>query len=114
MSSRRRSRQSGFSYIEVLVGIMILAIVAGGIAQGLAQTSSSLGTSKVETTANKLASAVLDRAHRMSYEDVGTVGGSPPGLIPATVNTVVGTVTYKTDTDVEYVDDPALGQPRPT
>ena len=111
MSSRRRSRQSGFSYIEILVGIMILAIVAGGIAQGLAQTSSSLGTSKVETTANKLASAVLDRAHRMSYEDVGTVGGSPPGLIPATANTVVGTVTYKTDVDVEYIDDPALGQP---
>ena len=37
----RRSRQAGFSYIEVLVGIMILAIVAGGIVQGLAATSKS-------------------------------------------------------------------------
>ena len=90
MSSRRRSREAGFSYIEILVGIVILAIVAGGIAQGLAQTSAALGTSKVETTANKLASAELDRAHRMSYDDVGLVGGSPPGLIAATRNVVVG------------------------
>ncbi len=112
MSSRRGSRQAGFSYIEILIGIVILAIVAGGIAQGLAQTSASLGTSKVETTATKLASAELDRAQRMAYDDVGVVGGSPPGEILATRNVVVGSVTYKVDVDVTYVDDPALGQPQ--
>jgi prepilin-type N-terminal cleavage/methylation domain-containing protein len=112
VTSRKRLRQAGFSYIEVLVGIVILAIVAGGIAQGLAQTSSALGTSKVETTANKLAAAALDRAHRMPYEDVGITGGSPPGVIAATTNTVVGSVTYTVDTEVDYVDDPALGQPQ--
>ncbi len=112
MSSRRRSREAGFSYIEILIGIFILAIVAGGIAQGLSQTSASLGTSKVETTATKLASAELDRAHRMAYGDVGLVSGSPPGIIAATKNTVVGSVTYKIDVDVAYVDDPALGQPQ--
>lgn len=112
MTSRKRSREAGFSYIEVLVGIIILAIVAGGIAQGLAQTSTSLGTSRIETTANKLASAELDRAHRMPYEDVGIQGGSPPGEIPASADQVVGSVTYRIVTDVEYVDDPALGQPQ--
>ncbi len=91
---------------------MILAIVAGGIAQGLATTSSALGTSKVETTANKLASAQLDRAHRLPYQDVGTVGGSPPGVIASSADTVVGSVTYRTAVAVDYVDDPALGQPR--
>lgn len=112
MSSQGRSREAGFSYIEILVGIVILAIVAGGIAQGLAQTSAALGTSKVETTATKIASAELDRAHRMSYDEVGLVGGSPPGLFAATRNVVVGSVTYKVDVDVVYVDDPALGQPQ--
>lgn len=112
MRPPRRSREAGFSYIEVLVGIIILAIVAGGIAQGLSQTSASIGRSKIDTTANKLAAAQLDRAHRMSYEDVGIVDGSPPGTIPATVDTVVGKVTYRTAVDVQYVDDPALGQPQ--
>lgn len=112
MTSRRHRRQEGFSYIEILVGIMILAIVAGGIVQGMAATSSSLGTSRAETTATKLATAALDRAHRMKYEDVGTVGGSPPGLIQATATQTVNNVDYTIATDVEYVDDPALGQPR--
>jgi type II secretory pathway pseudopilin PulG len=112
VTSPRRSRQAGFSYIEVLVGIMILAIVAGGIVQGLAATSTSIGTSRAETTATKLASAALDRAHRMPYEDIGIVGGSPPGVIPATATQTVNDVAYKIETDVEYVDDPALGQPR--
>ena len=115
MNSRTSARQAGFSYIEILVGILILAIVAGGIAQGLAATSMSLGTSKVDTTAVKLATSELDRAHRMDYEDVGLSGGSPPGTLLATSNTVVGTTTYKIDRDVVYVDDPALGSAaRPT
>lgn len=111
MSSRGRSRQAGFSYIEILVGIVILAIVAGGIAQGLAQSSAALGTSKIDTTATKLAAAELDRAHRMPYDDVGIVGGSPPGEIAASRDQVVGSVTYTIAMDVAYVDDPALGQP---
>ena len=112
MNSRTSARQAGFSYIEILVGILILAIVAGGIAQGLAATSMSLGTSKVDTTAVKLATSELDRTHRMDYEDVGISGGSPPGILLASSNTVVGTTTYKIDRDVVYVDDPALGQPQ--
>lgn len=112
MTSRKRSRQGGFSYIEILVGIVILAIVAGGIAQGLALTSATLGTSKIETTATKVTSSELDRAHRMAYDDVGTVGGSPPGLFATTRTVVVAGVSYRLDVDVVYVDDPGLGQPQ--
>lgn len=111
MSSARRSREAGFSYIEILVGIVILAIVAAGLAQGFAQSSAMLSTSKVDTTAGKLASAELENAHRMAYEDLGLVGGSPPGVIVPSRNVVVGNVSYKVDVDVVYVDDPALGQP---
>lgn len=112
MTSRTRARQAGFSYIEILVGILILAIVAGGIAQGLATTSASLGTSKIDQTAVKLGTSELDRAHRMDYEDVGISGGSPPGTLAATSTTTVGSTAYKIDRDVVYVNDPALGQPQ--
>ncbi len=112
VTSRTSARQAGFSYIEILVGILILAIVAGGIAQGLATTSASLGTSKIDQTAVKLATSELDRAHRMDYEDVGISGGSPPGIFAATSTTTVGPTGYTIDRDVVYVDDPALGQPQ--
>ena len=66
----------------------------------------------IETAANKIASAELDRAHRMPYEDVGLQGGSPPGTIQASRVQALAGVDYRIDTDVEYVDDPALGQPQ--
>ena len=112
MTSARRAREAGFSYVEILVAIVILAIVAGGIAQGIGQTSASLARSKVDTTATKIASSALDRVRAMAYEDVGIVEGSPPGLVRETVDETVGTVGYRTVTDVRYVDDAALGQPR--
>lgn len=112
VTSPRSARHAGFSYIEILIGILILALVAGGIAQGLAQTSGALGTSRVETAANKIASAELDRAHRMPYEDVGLQGGSPPGTIAASRTEALAGIDYRVETDVSYVDDPALGQPQ--
>ncbi|MBY0397488.1 MAG: hypothetical protein K2X91_13620, partial [Thermoleophilia bacterium] len=112
MTARRRARQAGFSYMEVLIGIAVLALVAGGLAQGLASTSGSLGASKVQSTATKIAAAKADQAHRMPYEDLGLQGGSPPGEIPALVVERVEGIDYEVATDVEYVDDPALGQPR--
>jgi type II secretory pathway pseudopilin PulG len=107
-----RATQSGFSYIEILVGIVILALVAGGIGQGLSQTSGALGKAKTDTAAQKLAAAELDRVHRMPYEEVGITGGSPPGTLQAETTTSVGGIQYRINTDVEYVDDPAMGQPR--
>lgn len=108
----RRSRNSGFSYIEILVGIALLAIVAGGIAQGLALASDRIGDSRVDTVASKLAAAQADEAHRMPYGEIGTPGGNPPGTLPATRTETVRSIDYEVAVDVDYVDDPALGQPR--
>lgn len=112
MPNVSRRRNGGFSYIEILVGIAILAIVAGGVAQGLALASSRIGDARVDTVASKLAGAQVDEAHRMPYADVGVVGGNPPGTIPATRTETVRGVDYRVDVDVDYVDDPALGQPQ--
>lgn len=107
-----RARSGGFSYVEILVGIALLAIVAGGIAQGLALASDRIGDSRVDSVASNLASAQADAAQRMPYDAVGTPGGNPPGEIPATRLETVRGVDYAIDVDVDYVDDPAEGQPQ--
>ncbi|MEW6582891.1 MAG: prepilin-type N-terminal cleavage/methylation domain-containing protein [Actinomycetota bacterium] len=108
----RRRRQAGFSYIEVLVGIIVLGIVAAGIAEGLAQSSLLIGKSKADTIAHNIAAAELDQAHRMAYDDLGVVGGNPPGLIPASRTATQSGQTFTIATNVAYVDDQALGQPK--
>jgi type II secretory pathway pseudopilin PulG len=109
---RRRRRQEGFSYIEILVGILVLGLVAAGLAQGLAQSSLLIGKSKADSIADKVAAAELDQAHRIDYDDLGTVGGNPPGIIPASQTKTVSGQKFTVDTLVQYVDDPALGQPK--
>jgi type II secretory pathway pseudopilin PulG len=108
----RRRSQAGFSYVEILVGIMVLGLVAVGLAQGLAQSSILIGRSKVDSIAHNLAAAELDNARRMAYDDLGTVGGNPPGVLPASTTKTVSGVSFTVATDVRYVDDQALGQPR--
>ncbi len=112
MRRTRRPRQGGFSYIEILVGIVVLGIVAGGLAQGLAVTSTSLSKAKVETISGNLAREIVEQAHQMDYDDVGTPGGNPPGIIPATQIRTVDGIDLRADTKVAYVDDPAAGQPQ--
>jgi type II secretory pathway pseudopilin PulG len=109
---RRHRRQAGFSYIEVLVGILVLGLVAAGLAQGLAQSSLLLGRSKADSIAHKVAAAELDQAHRIDYDDLGTVAGNPPGIIPSSTTKTVSNQKFKIDTTVSYVDDQALGQPK--
>ena len=46
----------------------------------------------------------------MSYSTVGTVGGNPPGTIPASQTQTVNGTTYTVQTSIKFVDDPA-GRP---
>lgn len=112
MNAISSRRQAGFSYIEVLVAIAVLAVVAGGLAQGLAITSGTLSKTKVDTISGNLAAEIAEEAHHLPYADVGTPDGNPPGVLqPSQVRNVDG-IDFDVLTEVVYVDDPAQGQPQ--
>jgi len=98
-------------YLEVLIGILLLAIVAGGVVEGFAAASSQIGTTRLDVVASKLALQHLEDIRTMSYSSIGTVGGNPTGTIPASQTQTVNGTTYTVQTSVKYVDDPAGGQP---
>jgi prepilin-type N-terminal cleavage/methylation domain-containing protein len=106
---RHPASQRGFSLIEVLVSIMVLAIVAGGLAAGLTATSAALGRSKADAIADKLASSEIEVVRRMSYDDVGTVGGNPVGDLVADRNVTRDGAAFRVQDKVVYVDNPAPG-----
>lgn len=108
----RRAAQDGFSFIEVLIGIMILGIVAGGVLMGFSASQAQTARAKMDTIASKIASGELETIRAMEYDDVGTPGGNPDGTIAVTANQVVNTITYRVDTDVSFVDDPTPGRAR--
>ncbi len=107
-----RSSQSGFSFIEVLIGIVILGIVAGGVFMGFAASSAQISKGRLDTVSSKMANGRLDTIREMDYDDVGVIAGNPVGLLKATDTTDVSGITYRVDTDVTYVDDPTPGRSR--
>jgi prepilin-type N-terminal cleavage/methylation domain-containing protein len=106
---RHPAAQGGFSLIEVLVSIMVLAIVAGGLAAGLTATSSMLGRSKADAIADKLASSEIELVRRTGYDDVGTVGGNPPGDLVADRTVTRDGAGFRVQNRVVYVDNAAPG-----
>lgn len=106
-----RRRQGGFSYVEVLVAIMVLAITATGLIQGITQSSAVLGRSRADSIANNIGAARADQAHRMPYAELGTLGGNPHGRLAPVEIVRQGAIDFRVATSVAYVNDPALGQP---
>lgn len=109
---RRPASQAGFSLVEVLTSIFVLAIVAGGLAAGLTQTSAMLGRSKADSIADKLAASEIEQVRRLDYDDVGTVGGNPPGVLVADRTETRDNASFRVQNRVVYVNSPAPGASR--
>lgn len=96
-----RKGENGFSVAELVVAVAILFVVTVSIMGTLSFAS----TSDVQTTRRQgavdLANAKIEAARNLAYDDVGTVGGNPAGVIPSpeTVGpyTVTTVVTYAFD-----------------
>jgi len=97
--------------LEVLLGMLLLLIVAGGVVAGFTAASSQIGSTRLDVESSKIAQQKLEDLRAMPYSAIGIVNGNPPGTIPASTTQTVNGISYTTQTTVKYVDDPAVGQP---
>jgi prepilin-type N-terminal cleavage/methylation domain-containing protein len=99
----------GFTLMEVLVGVALLLVIFIGV-YGLIQLGFKMvGQSKARVTASSLANEKMEVARNLSFAQIGTVGGIPPGSIPETENVVRNRISYTVKTTVVYIDDPFDG-----
>ena len=99
-------KNSGFTLVEVLIGTFLMLLVFVGIF-GLIQLSIKLvAQSKARVTATALANQKIELARNLSYNEIGTVGGIPPGSITEDESLLFNGVNYSIKTTVTYIDDP--------
>jgi prepilin-type N-terminal cleavage/methylation domain-containing protein len=96
----------GFTVVEVLLATMVFAILATAFASTLSATLRSFGYSKARTVAEQVASSQLEDARRLAYDDLGTVGGNPTGVLQPSSTVTNGGQVLAVIVDVSYVDDP--------
>ncbi len=99
----------GMSLIDVVVGTALVLIVFSGIFGLLKASLEVSGLAKLKAAATAIAGSQMEYIRSLAYEEVGTVGGIPAGLIPQNATTTNAGIEYEVRTYIVYVDDPADG-----
>ncbi len=95
--------------IEVVVGVALMLIVFLALF-GILRASLLLSTlAKAEAGATALAQTQMEYLRSLTYDNVGTIGGIPSGVVPEDATTTEDGIPYETHTFISYVDDPADG-----
>jgi prepilin-type N-terminal cleavage/methylation domain-containing protein len=101
---RSRTRNSrGFSLVETIVAVAILAMVGAGVYAGFASIAKGAALAKAKNGALALANEQLEIVRGMRYGDVGIVSGIPAGTIPRT-QTIERGIAYEVTTTVRSID----------
>jgi len=101
--------QSGFTLLEVLVGLVIFAIVSVAIFFSYGNVAEIIQSAQYNSAAVSLIESQVEMARNMRYEDVGTVGGVPAGLIPQVQTVTLDDIPFTLHAYVRNIDDPFDG-----
>jgi prepilin-type N-terminal cleavage/methylation domain-containing protein len=106
---KNKNMKNGFTLIETLIGIAILAIVMLGI-YGIFQGSLRMvNNSRARLTAQALVNQKLEEARNLPYNKIGTFGGIPSGTIIEETEIIRNGINFTVKTTVVYIDDPFDG-----
>jgi hypothetical protein len=101
----RLEGQAGFGIVELVLATFVLALAMTGFAVVLASAARSNVASGERTRAQQLATSEVEAARAIAYDQLGTVGGNPPGTLPQTKT--VNDLQVKTR--VSFADDRVPG-----
>lgn len=100
------SRNAGFTLIETAVSSAVLIIFFASVASIFNISLSTLAATRVKKVAELIALEQLEVIHNIDYEDLGTVGGIPAGVVEPEEIRVIDNQEFTINTDILFVDDP--------
>lgn len=106
-NKKLQKTSEGFTLVETLIALAILAIITVGIFGIFKAVNKSAGIYETRTVATGLANEQMELIRNLPYLQVGTTEGWPQGDIPSNSPARnINNVNYFVHTDVQYVDDP--------
>lgn len=94
----------GFSLVEVMITLSISVVLLLGIYSMIQLSLRVTYENQIHLEATELAKQKIEMIHSLSYASVGTVSGTPTGVIPD-CETVTKKGIYQVCTKVEFQDD---------
>jgi len=96
----------GQSLIEILIALAVLSILGLTVFRLSAISSQLVSYTRARIAARHLALEKIELIRNLAYEDVGTLGGIPPGPITQSDITKLNGLSYSVRTSIIYIDDP--------
>jgi prepilin-type N-terminal cleavage/methylation domain-containing protein len=104
-----RYASAGFTLLEVLIGLAILTVVSSAVYFSYANVLEIIQAAHYNSAALSIIETEMEITRNMRYEDVGTVGGIPNGILLASRSVALGDSLFDLDTHVRSIDDPYDG-----
>ncbi len=104
----RRTNQrriSGFSLIELLIAMAIFVIIGGAIFLSFVSISDVINRTRLSTLTTSLLNKQIEIVRNLPYEQIGTVGGSPAGVMLASSTAVYEGQSFSISSYVRNFDD---------
>jgi Tfp pilus assembly protein PilE len=95
----------GFSILEVISAVFIFSIVTIAVYGSFSSGLKSIAQSKHRVAATELANEKMEIVRNMNYDDVGTQGGIPSGVLPQNETAWRSNQKFNVHTFIRYVDD---------
>src|SRR3990172_4926235 len=95
--------------LSILIAIAVFSILVNALFTLIAASFDLVSLNKTRITARHLAQEKMELIRNLAYEDVGTVGGIPDGIIEQEEIVRRNDLNYTVKTDISYVDDPFNG-----
>lgn len=95
----------GEIYIGVLIAIGIFLILSQAVVNLMFSSFDLVSFNKARTNAKFIASEHIEYIRNLSFEDVGTVGGIPNGILNQNETRFINGLEYNIKISVIYVDD---------
>lgn len=106
---KKGSLNSGQSLIGIIIALAIFSILASAILTVVSSSFRFVSFNRARITARHLAQEKIEFIRNLPYDDVGTLGGIPPGSLPQQDNIVRNKLNYLVKTAIVYVDNPFDG-----
>ena len=102
-------RVKGFTFIDVIIGTVLVLIVFLGIFAAYQLGLKVVGMSKNKIIATSIANAEIEKIRNLTYQSIGVQGSFPNGVLPAESEVSQNNVRFKIERRVDYVVDSADG-----
>ena len=100
---------SGFTFIETLVGISVLVIVAVGILGAFNYLSRAVSIARAKVAAVAVANDEIELLRNLDYLNVGVTGSIPTGVLSYTATTTRSGFNFLITRTIRNTDDPFDG-----